>query len=72
MNNKIDELEALLWSKKSKTFHTEKLKKIVEHGWHSLKEDRDPDYILVGVAESLEEIRSIREALVESRPDCIG
>lgn len=72
MNKNIAELEALLWSKKSKTFHIEKLKKTVEHGWTSFKEDRDPDYILVGVAANLEELRPIREALVESRPGCLA
>ena len=69
MKTEINELEALLWSKKSRTFHIEKLSKAIEHGMRSFSQDSDPDYIVVGVAESINDLRSVRETLVESRPD---
>jgi hypothetical protein len=69
MKTSTNELEALLWSKKSKSFHIEKLSKTIEHGQRSFSQDSDPDYIVVGVAESIDGLRSVREALVEHRPD---
>jgi hypothetical protein len=69
MSTEYLELEALLWSKKSKTFHLEKLSKTIEHGVQSFAKDADPDYIIVGISPTLEGIRGIREALTEGRPD---
>jgi hypothetical protein len=65
----IPDLEVLLWSKKSNTFHIEKLTQTIKHGQQSFAADTPPDYVIVGVAPDLDGIRQIRCALTDARPN---
>lgn len=69
MPDNISDLEVLLWSQKSKTFHIEKLAQTIKHGQQSFATDTPPDYVIVGSAPDLEDIRKIRNALTDARPD---
>ena len=69
MTDNILDLEVLLWSQKSKTFHIEKLEQTIKHGQQSFATDTPPDYVIVGAAPNLEGIRKIRTALTDARPN---